>query len=52
MTGFKFILDDDDDEGFEVVEEAEITTSELNDEDEETAQIDDNDEVIWEETED
>lgn len=55
MTGFRFVFDDGDDEGFEPVEEAETTPeSDNDDEEEETAQAkdDDEDEVIWEETED
>jgi hypothetical protein len=55
MTRFKFIFDDDDDEGFELVEEAGITPESDNDDDEgrEPTQANDNeDEVIWETEED
>lgn len=49
MTAFRFIYPDDD-EGFELVEEVE-TSAESDDEDEESAQSN-NDDVIWELTED
>ena len=49
MTGFRFIFLDDD-EGFEVIEEAEAVGELEEDEDEEADQIDD--EVIWETEED
>jgi hypothetical protein len=55
MIGFRFVFSDDDDEGFELVEEAEIIPESDNDDDDEgeSTQADDNeDEVIWEETED
>jgi hypothetical protein len=54
MIGFRFVFPDDDDEGFEVVEEAEIIPESDNDNDDgESTQANDNeDEVIWEETED
>lgn len=46
MTAFRFIFPDND-EGFEIIEEAETLEELEEDEDEEAAQIDD-DEVIWE----
>lgn len=49
MNAFKFIFEDDD-EGFELIEESEAVEELEEDEDEETAQNDD--ELIWETEED
>ena len=53
MNAFRFFFEDDD-EGFEPVEEAETTPESDNDDEEgESTKANDNeDEVIWEETED
>jgi hypothetical protein len=50
MTAFRFIFPDDDDEGFEVLEEATPETAENEEEDEELAESEDD--VIWETEED
>jgi hypothetical protein len=52
MTGFRFVFDDDDDEGFEPVEENVTTVDLVEDEEEELTQINNEDEVIWETEED
>jgi hypothetical protein len=52
MTGFRFIFNDDDDEGFELVEEAEVIEEELDDDQDVESTQGNDDEVIWEETED
>lgn len=44
MTAFRFLFPDDD-EGFEIIEDAETVKELEEDEDEEASQIDD---VIWE----
>jgi hypothetical protein len=52
MTAFRFIFPDDDDEGFELVEEGE-EVSPNEDDCEEITQIDsDDDDIIWETEED
>jgi hypothetical protein len=51
MNAFRFIFDDSNDEGFEeLVEETEAANLE-EDEDEEILKVDEEDDVIWEETE-
>jgi hypothetical protein len=51
MTGFRFVFPDDDDEGFELVEEFELVESIEDEQDsEELAQPEDD--VIWETEED
>ncbi len=54
MTSFRFIFPDDDEEGFEVLEEEAETTALDEDGEEKPTQAKDEeeDEVIWEETED
>jgi hypothetical protein len=52
MTAFRFIFPDDDDEGFELVEEEVKTADLVEDEEEETTQINNQDDVIWETEED
>ncbi|MEG4115333.1 MULTISPECIES: hypothetical protein [unclassified Microcoleus] len=49
MTAFRFLFPDDD-EGFEIIEDAEAVEELEEDEDEEASQIDD--EVAWETEED
>jgi hypothetical protein len=51
MTAFRFIFPDDD-EGFELVEEEVKSADLVEDEEEETTQIDNQDDVIWETEED
>jgi len=52
MRGFRFIFNDDDDEGFELIEEAEVIEEELDDDKDVEPTQDNDNEVIWEETED
>jgi hypothetical protein len=52
MTAFRFIFPDDDDEGFEVLEENEASAGDEDSDQEEPAQINNEDDVIWETEED
>jgi hypothetical protein len=53
MTAFRFAFDDNDDEGFELIEEEAEVNNELGDDDDESDQTNsDPDDVIWEVTED
>lgn len=52
MTAFRFIFPDDDEEGFEVLEEKEVSTDDEDDDQEEPIQINNKDDVIWETEED
>ncbi len=51
MTAFKFIFPDDDDEGFEVLEENEASADD-EDDGEQPTQINNEDDLIWETEED
>jgi hypothetical protein len=48
VTGFRFIFPDDDEEGFEVLEENEASADDDEDGEEEPTQISNEDDVIWE----
>jgi hypothetical protein len=52
MTAFRFIFPDDDEEGFEVLEENETSADDEDDDQEEPTQINNEEDVIWETEED
>jgi hypothetical protein len=52
MTAFRFIFPDDNEEGFEVLEENEASADDEEDGEEEPTQINNEDDVIWETEED